>query len=144
MSIEQARTCKKCQLENRHEDNFCTGCGADLGELSLPPLLISAGLTVAPFIIVPISSIFSVNEEDAYQSFGFAYIAVIVLCAVLLAGLRARSVDCQGVRASEIPCRRPRHAPRPLDRAGAGGSVLYRIPRSDIRENPTKHPGDSQ
>ena len=48
MSIDQARTCKKCQRDSRREDKFCTGCGADLGELSLPPLLISASLTVAP------------------------------------------------------------------------------------------------
>ena len=79
------RTCKKCQRESRRRDKFCTGCGADLGELSLPPLLISAGLTVAPFIITPIFLVSSVDDGDAYESFGSEYIAIFVYIAFLLA-----------------------------------------------------------
>ena len=50
MSIEQTRTCHRCQRENRREDKFCSQCGADLDWLKVDQLFISAGLTIAPFI----------------------------------------------------------------------------------------------
>ena len=80
------RFCNKCQRESQREDGVCPECDVDLAVLSPPSLLISATLTAAPFIIAPTLSILSVSETDASYSFGFAYIGVILICTILLAG----------------------------------------------------------
>ena len=85
MSIEQTRTCHKCQRENRRENKFCTECGADLEGLRLVPLLFSAGLTAAPLIITPIHMVSSVDEGDAYESFGMVYVWIFMVITFLMA-----------------------------------------------------------
>ena len=85
MSIEQARTCKKCQRENRREDKFCARCGADLAAPSRRPLLIAAGLTAALFIITPILLVSSIDPTEADVAFGFPYIAAFLLITFLMA-----------------------------------------------------------
>ena len=75
MSIEQARTCKKCQRANRREDKFCARCGADL----------AAGLTAALFIITPILLVSSIDPAESDLAFGLPYIAAFLLITFLMA-----------------------------------------------------------
>ena len=99
MGIEQTRTCYRCQRENRREDKFCTQCDADLDGLDDDQQLISAGLTVALFILVPILLVwsFDVSETEAYESFGFAYVAVALYVAILLAVCAAGLAIVMGI-----------------------------------------------
>ena len=87
MSIEQTRICHRCQREIQREDKFCPQCGADLDGLKDDKQLISAGLTIAPFIIIPILLMwaYSIGENKYYVSFGLAYVGVAVFIAMLLA-----------------------------------------------------------
>ena len=87
MSIEQTRICHRCQREIRREDKFCPQCDADLDGLKDDKQLISAGLTIASFIIIPILMAWRIelSERDIFQSFGFVYVAVAMLIALLLA-----------------------------------------------------------
>ena len=93
MSIEQARTCERCQRANRREDKICTQCGADLrGDAKREALhedqeLIAAGLTIALFVIVPILIVlyFDVDAAADAESFGFASIAVALYAGVFMA-----------------------------------------------------------
>ena len=89
MSIEQTRTCKKCQRENLQDAKFCTQCGADLAAPSRRPLLIAAGLTALPFIITPILIVVDSVVNDTLagtQGFGvlFDMMAITFLMAVYL------------------------------------------------------------
>ena len=99
MSIEQTRICHRCQRENRREDKFCSQCGADLDWLNDDQLFISAGLTVALFIIIPILlvSFIDVSETEGYESFGFAYVGVAMYVAILLAACAAGLAIVWGV-----------------------------------------------
>ena len=85
MSIEQARTCKKCQRRNQQDAKFCTQCGADLAAPSRRPLLIAAGLTAALFIITPILLVSSIDPVEADMAFGAPYIAAFLLITILMA-----------------------------------------------------------
>ena len=99
MSIEQTRTCHRCQRENQREDKICSQCGAYLDWLNDDQIFISAGLTIAPFIIIPILLAwhFDISESEGYASFGFAYVAVAMYVAILWAACAAGLTIVWGV-----------------------------------------------
>ncbi len=82
MSIEQTRTCKKCQRENPHEDRFCAQCGADLTPTSWRSFIIALGLTALPFLVTPF--LLAPDFDDSGESFGDV---IFILLATLMMGV---------------------------------------------------------